>query len=144
MNWKTEAVEKLKRYDAMRKSAENIPEELRRLELAATGIRSAAIGEMSVKGNGRREDALLSIMMQKQELQWALEQAQLWIRTTNRALGALSSEEKLILYRLYMYPEKGSVERLCNDLGVEQSSIYRKRDRALQKFTLAFYGKAIN
>ena len=144
MNWKTEAVEKLKSYDAMRKSAENIPEELRRLELAATGIRSAAIGEMSVKGNGRREDALLSIMMQKQELQWALEQAQLWIRTTNRALGALSSEEKLILYRLYMYPEKGSVERLCNDLGVEQSSIYRKRDRALQKFTLAFYGKAIN
>ena len=144
MNWKTEAMEKLKRYDAMRKSVEIIPEELRRLELAATGIRSAVAGEMPVRGGARQEDTLLSIMMQKQELQWALEQAQLWIRTTNRALGTLSSEEKLILHRLYMYPEKGSVERLCNDLGVEQSSIYRKRDRALQKFTLAFYGRANN
>ncbi len=142
MNWKTEAMEKLKKYDAMRKSVENIPEELRRLELAATGIRSAGAEEAPVRGGNRWDDTLLSIMTQKQELQWALEQAQLWVRTTNRALGTLSTEEKLILHRLYMYPEKGSLARLCSDLGMEQSSVYRKRDRALHKFTLAFYGTA--
>lgn len=140
MNWKNEAMEKLKKYDAMRKSVENIPEELRRLDLAATGIRSAGGEEMLVRGGNRWDDALLSIMTQKQELQWALEQAQLWVRTTNRALGTLSADEKLILHRLYMYPEKGSLSRLCSDLGMEQSTVYRKRDRALHKFTLAFYG----
>lgn len=140
MNWKTEAMEKLKKYDAMRQSVENIPEELQRLELAATCIRSAAAETAPVKGGRKQEDALLTIMTQKQELFWALEQAKIWISTTNRALGTLTPEEKLILFRLYMYPEKGSVDRLCGELGVEQSSIYRKRDRALRKFTLTFYG----
>jgi len=66
MNWKTEAMEKLKRYEAMRKSVENIPEELCRLELAATGIRSTAEmhpcllrnrGPINNENNGENQDA---------------------------------------------------------------------------------------
>ena len=54
--------------------------------------------------------------------------------------GVRENEEKLILHRLYIYPEKGGVERLCKELGMETSSIYRRRDKALKHFTLAFYG----
>ena len=50
-------------------------------------------------------------------------------------------EEKLVLQRFYLSPERGSVERLCMELGVEQSSVYRKRDKALHKFALALYGQ---
>ena len=36
--------------------------------------------------------------------------------------------------------EMGAPERLCKELGVETSSIYRRRDKALRHFTLAYYG----
>lgn len=141
MNWKSEAKEKLRRYDAMRLAIINIPEELERLESEATSIRSARTDRVPVKGGGsQREDAMLNNIVHRQELTWTLQQAQLWIKTTDRAMEALSQEEKLILYRLYIYPTKGNIERLCKELNVETSTIYRKRDKALRSFTLAFYG----
>lgn len=141
MNWKSEAMEKLRRYDAMRQAAVNLPEEIARLELAARSLKGANLDATSVKGGGnRREDALLSNMVCRQELQWSLEQAKSWLKTADRAMGTLTPEERLVLTRLYIYPEKGGVDRLCGELGVEQSSVYRRRDTALRKFTLALYG----
>ena len=143
MNWKAEATEKLRRYDAMRLATINIPEEIQRLELDAQSIRSARADSTPIKGGGnRREEALLSNIVHRQELALTLQQAQIWLKTTDRAMTALSNEERLILHRLYIYPEKGSLERLCSELEVEVSSIYRRRDKALQRFTLAFYGMA--
>jgi len=55
-------------------------------------------------------------------------------------MGVLTPEEKQILHRLLIYPEKRALERLSLELGIEQSSIYRKRDDALRHFTLAYYG----
>lgn len=141
MNWKSEAKEKLQRYDAMRLATINIPQELERLEIDAQSIRSPkmdAIG--SNTDNRKREDALLNNIIHRQELLWTLEQAQMWLKSTDRALSALTTDEKLILHRLYIYPEKGSVDRLCKELGLEVSTIYRRRDRALRRFTLAYYG----
>ena len=141
MNWKTEAVEKLRRYDAMRQSVSNLPEEIARLEEETRSLRSVIAGDTPVKGGGSsREDALLSNMVCRQELETALRQAKAWLRTADRALAALTPEEKLVLHRFYIYPERGSVDRLCGELGVEQSSVYRKRDKALYKFTVALYG----
>ena len=136
MNWKNEAMEKLRKYDAMCLAAENIPQEIRRLEEAATAIRSARTDYCRIQTSGnRREEMLLDNMMNRQELHWRLDQTQAWLSCMNKALGALSAEEKLVLQRFYICPEKGSVERLCNELGVD-----RKRDKALQHFTVALYG----
>ena len=140
MNWKTEAADKLRKYDAMRRAVQNIPEEMKRLELAALRIQSTRTDASGVKGGGYREDALIDNLVHRQELQNALEQAQLWVCTTERALSALSLEEKKILQRMLICPERGGVGRLCEELECEQSSIYRKRDRALHKFTIALYG----
>lgn len=141
MNWKNEAMEKLKTYDAVRLSLQNIPQELKRLEAAAKAIRGARTdGDPVRSGGNRREEILLENMMCRQELMWKLEQARDWMACTDRALSVLTPEEKLVLQRMYIYPEKGSVERLCMELGVEQSSVYRKRDSALYRFTVALYG----
>ncbi len=141
MNWKAEAMDKLRRYDAMRQAMVNIPEEIRRLESEAYSLRSTTMDNDPVKeGGGRKEDSLLSNLVCRQELAATLEQAGTWLRIADRALAALTPEEKLILHRLYIYPERGSLDRLCTDLQVEQSSIYRKRDKALRKFTYALYG----
>lgn len=140
MNWKTEAADKLRKYDAMRRAVQNIPEELKRLELAARSIQSTRADATGVKGGGYREDALIDNLVHRQELQNALEQAKLWVCTTDRALAALSAEEKKVLQRMLMSPERGGISRLCEELECEQSSVYRKRDRALHKFTIALYG----
>ena len=143
MNWKAEAKEKLRRYDAMRLAAINIPEELERLELDAQAIRSAKVdGDVVSGGGSKREEALINNIIERQELLWTLQQAQLWLKTTDRALSALSKDEKLLLHSLYIYPEMGALERLCKELGMETSSIYRRRDKALKHFTLAYYGIA--
>ena len=145
MNWKAEAMEKLRRYDAMQQAVVNLPEEMKRLEVAAQSIRSARTDATPVKGGGnKREDMLLNNLVQRQELAWSLSQAKMWLKMTDRALGTLTPEEKLVLHRLYIVPERGSMDRLCTELGVEQSSIYRKRDKALQRFTLALYGVSVD
>lgn len=141
MNWKEEATQKLRQYDAMRLAVQNLPEELKRLEQAACAIRSARTDGTPVKGGtNRREDMLLSNLVCREELSNALDQAKIWVSTTDRALGALTPEEKLVLHRLYIYPERNALDRLCRELDLEQSSIYRKRDQALHRFTMALYG----
>ena len=143
MKWKNEAMEKLRRYDAMRQALRNIPAEIERLEADACALRGATTDRTPVKGGGsRREEALINNLVQRQELELTLEQVKRWLRITDRGLLALREDERLVLQRLYLYPEKGAVDRLCNELGVEQSTIYRKRDQALERFTLAMYGFA--
>ena len=107
MQWKDEAVEKLKRYGAMQKALENIPEEIQRLEADATALHSPSSETVSVKGGGRREDALINNIAQRQELEWTLKQVQQWLVITDRGLAALTPEERLVLQRMYLYPEKG-------------------------------------
>ena len=143
MDWKEEAKEKLRRYNAMRLATVNIPEELQRLEVDAQSIRSARTDGSTVSGGGsKREDAMINNIMERQELERTLKQAHIWLRSTDRALTALPSEEQMILHRLYIYPQKGSLQQLSKELGVETSSIYRRRDKALKHFTLALYGIA--
>ena len=129
MIWKQEAIEKLRHYDAMRQAQENLSEQIVQTK--------EEVDEKSLDCLDLQMDRLV----RQKELQKALTQVRSWLRTVNRALAALTPEEKLILHRFYIYPERGNIDRLCGELNVEQSSVYRKRDKALKKFTLALYGK---
>ena len=136
-------MEKLRRYGVMRQALSNIPEELSRLKEEIRSLRGATGDQLSVRGGGgKHEEALINNLAQRQELEWTLKRVKHWLLVADRGLAALDEEEKLVLQRLYMHPEKGALQRLCNELGVEQSSVYRKRDQALQHFTVALYGFA--
>ena len=142
MNWKAEAAEKLQRYDAMRRAVVGLTKEIARLEeeykSIAGAVGTCAGGTRDVR---RREERMLNNIVTRQELQWSLEQAQMWLETVNLALGGLTPAEKRILHHFFICPESESMERLCVDLGLEKSSVYRRREKALQRFTLALYGK---
>lgn len=141
MNWKEEAKEKLRRYNAMKAATINITEEINRLESEFTAIRSARTDGTPVRGGtSSREDAIINNIVQRKELHAALQNAAALVKTVDRALERVSREERTILHRLYIYQERGAIERLCNELGCESSSVYRRRDRALKKFTIALYG----
>ena len=114
-DWKKDCVEKLRRYDAMCQATENLLLEMERCKLARQ------------KSNLR-------------QLQKERKCAILWCQQVEKALQALTPEEDLVLSRLYIYPRRGNIDRLCQELGVEQSSVYRRRDKALGKFCVAIYG----
>ena len=141
MKWKDEAIEKLKRYDAMHAAQQNIAREIARLKEEAFAIRRADPEATPVRGSGGRYDEqLMNNIVKRQELAWTLKQVKLWITNTDRGLTALNDEERQVLQRMYLYPQKGAVDKLCEELGMEQSTVYRKRDQALEHFTIAMYG----
>lgn len=141
MNWKHEAIEKLKEYEARVKSVKTIPNEIKRLELDALRIRSATGDGTPVRGGGSaREDMLLSNIVHREELERALEMARMWVALVDAGLELLAPEERLVLERFYTRPERGNVERLCQELGLEKTAVYDRRDKALRHFVLALYG----
>ncbi len=141
MNWKYEAVEKLRQYEAKKRALESIPAEIARLECAMQGIRSATSDSTPVQGGGSgREDMMLSNIVHREELGRSLEQARIWVRLVDAGLELLSPEERLILDRFYINPERGAADRLAGDIGIDVKTVYRWKDAALRKFTISLYG----
>jgi len=76
VNWKLEAIDKLKNYEAHREARENIPKEIERLELVYASIRSATADSAAVSGGGnQREDTMLSNIVHRDELKRRLKEA---------------------------------------------------------------------
>ena len=142
MNWKFEAIEKLKEYAARKKAITSIPEEIKRLEEDAQRIRAASTDATPVQGGGSaREDMLLSNIVHREELQRRLSDARRWVEIVDGGLAVLTDDDRLVLDRFYIHPMRGNVDRLCLELGLEEAkSVYRRKDKALRKFTLAIYG----
>lgn len=143
MNWKQEAIDYLHRYNLMAQALENIPQEIRRLRLDSVSTPSARASRIRVKKTpAMGEDRLLNNMVKRGELENAYEQAKIWVRVTQKALSVLPEDERQILTRMYIDGKRGATDELCRELGVEQSSVYRRRDVAIHHFTIALYGTA--
>ena len=140
-DWKISAIEKLKQYEAKRQALEIIPMQIAEIESTMTSIRSGAnIAPVSgSKGTGK-ENMLLSCIVQKEELQRNLDRVKLWIEFVEKGLAVLDQDERLVLDRFFIHPAKGNIDRLCGELFIEQSQVYKRRDKALRKFTIALYG----
>ena len=142
MNWKFEAIEKLKEYTARKNAITSIPEEIKRLEEDAQRIRAASTDATPVQGGGStREDMLLSNIVHREELQRRLSDARQWVDIVDGGIAVLSDEDRLVLDRFYIHPMRGNVERLRDELGLEdERSVYKRKDKALRRFTVALYG----
>ena len=141
MNWKQEAIERLEQYTAKQQSLTLIPEEIKRLESVAARLRGVQMGGVSVKRTDtRREDGMLNNIVQREELGWALEQAQKWVDQVDTGLSVLDSEQKMILDRFYIHSEKGAADSLAGDLAMDVKTVYRRKDAALKRFTIALWG----
>lgn len=69
-----------------------------------------------------------------------MKEACLWVSQVDKALAILSDEERLVLDRFYLHPIKGAIEDLCERMNIEKATVYRRRDDALRRFTIALYG----
>lgn len=143
MDWKTMAIDDLREYNARRQALEVLPMQIMEIEAEMTGIRSSAnAAPVRGSGAGSKEDVLISRMVKKEKLQGNLDRAKLWVGFMDKGLAALTEDERHILDRFYINPAKGNVDRLCEELFVEKTALYKRKDAALRRFTVALYGCA--
>lgn len=140
--WKFKAIDRLKDYAAQKASVINLTEEISRLEMEAYSIKSATSDGTPVKGGGSgREERLLSNIVQREEYSLMRDRARLSVGMVDRGMSILSVEEKHLLDRMYIDRERGDTTRLMNELGLhEVSSLYKRVNKALRRFTIALYG----
>ncbi len=144
MNWKSEAIDKLQQYEAKRQALISIPMELAQLEAIMAGVRNSRADSSAVKGGGSGyEDRMLNLIVKKQELEENLERVQRSVDMVTGALQTLNQEERLILDRFYINAAKGNLDRLCDELCLEKTAVYYRKDAALRKFTIALYGAVL-
>lgn len=142
MDWQKVSIERLKEYEARKTALTLLPEQIATLESNYTAIRSAQTDATPIRGNGgnKREDALISNIVMRDELKQNLKIAKREISITEKGLAELTNEQKRILDGFYIRRYNGHVESLCVELHLEKSRIYALKDEALKKFTLACYG----
>lgn len=142
MDWKQEAIDKLRDYETHKKALESIPLELERLGATYTGIRAAKVDGTPRSGSSisAREDSMLSNIVHRDELKRRLKEARLWVQIVEGGLSVLDDEERLALDYCYIHKVKGAINELCYQLNIDTSAAYRRRDLALRRFTLALYG----
>lgn len=140
--WKFRALDKLKAYNLQKAALESIPEEIALLESEAYSIRSATADGTPVQGGGSaREDRLLSNIVSREELQRMYDRAKKAVSIVDRGMQALTYDERHILEVMYINQERGCIYRLMDEYNlVEESSMYKKANKALLRFTIAMYG----
>ena len=140
-NWQYNAMQDLREYQAVKESLVSIPEELKALEIDMQLVRGTSYDKSPVQGGASgREDRLIDYIDRKGRLAENLRAATVRVRRIERGLAGLTDNERLVLHRFFVSREHGHVDRLCEELGYEERTIYRIKDSALKKFTLSMFG----
>lgn len=141
-NWCVFAIQRLRDYEERVTAVENLTEQIKTLSDNLTAIRSAVTDSTPVQGGNenKREQMLISNISMRDELQKNLEMVKAEISITEKGLAILTKAEREVLQRFYINRTKGYIQRLCDDLYISKTELYRQKDIALKKFTMACYG----
>lgn len=130
----------LEMYEARKQSLINIPDQIKELEERLVSIRSAGADSVSVKGGvSGKDDAYLNNIVARDILSANLEEARRSVIRVGGALSILTAEEREILERFYMNPEKGVSFNMADELSIDRKTVYYRKENALKKFTIAMY-----
>lgn len=77
---------------------------------------------------------------QRQRLERQRIKTQAMVHQVNLGLAVLDEEERMLLEGFYIKPVQGAVFWLCEELGCEVASVYRRRRKALERFATAEFG----
>ena len=55
-----------------------------------------------------------------------------------RVLDAMDDADRMLLEKLYIVPKEGNIGELCQDLGVEKTTVYRWGRKALRRFAAIY------
>ena len=139
INWKKEAIEELKRLEDLKESIHHLNERIELTQNQLYNISAVQIGER-VGGTGDGDDVRLSKMVELEELKARKLITEKRVQLLQDCLDKLSEEQRLILNHFYIRHTRGYMDELTELLSIEQAEVYRRKDRALRRFTELMYG----
>jgi hypothetical protein len=138
-------VKALKDYSKMQHIIDFTDDEIRQVEEQMAGV-----GSMKIDGMPRNpdpqagEERMITGMKQIDVLRERLRQANEYMRWFLPGWNALSEDDRFILDTYYSKDnEYGSnaVDTVSDHFGIERSSAYRRKNRALENLTTLLYGR---
>lgn len=139
MNFVKEAIEDLRNYEPRKVAMLNLQDKIKTAEAKIYGLRSGA-GGSGVKGGGEHDEALINQIAAKEKYQTNLKIISAFVDQVDRALAVLTEEERVVLDGFYINRPTDYRNRLCDKLHIEESTLYRIKDNAIKRFTIALYG----
>lgn len=141
-NWCVFSIQRLKEYNDNLEAVDNLEEQLEMMKERFTAIRSATTDGTPVQGGNenKREVMLINNIATREELQNNLNILKHEISITEKGLEALTEDERKILTLFYINRTKGYIDRLCDELFISKTELYRQKDEALKRFTKLCYG----
>ena len=139
------AIKALKDYNSMRYIINHTSEEIAGAKECKNGIRTSNLDGMPKSRNpaaaeNRIVDAIEEIDVLKERYRRAVEYMD-WFRL---AWEELSEDERFVLETSYQNDcgdQSGAVYSICEHFGIERSSAYNRKNRALDHLTILLYGK---
>lgn len=139
-DWKKAAEEDLKAYRYRARSVESLRDRLEEIERQIAEPRTAAPPGEGYK-TGRADDGRLDGLIDRREkLRRNQKYVRTWLAGVERGLSVLDERERAVIDAFFVARRENHVEYLCEQLHVERTTVYRIKDTALRKFTLARYG----
>lgn len=135
MDWKIYAIKDLRRYKFIKLGIINSKE-----RLAIIDSETKTPLHTNRKRCTRKNAELIDATIEANNLRQSISSAERTTKLLERALESLTEIERDILAKFYMDNNPKPASILSDELGFSVRSLYRARDEALEKFTLAMYG----
>ena len=141
MNWKKEAENDLRSYMRRKDSLQNIQDKIASLDDRMQSIRGGMSDATPVQGGACwAQENLINCIAEKERLVHTRAAVARLVKLVERGLAGLTDQERRVLELFYIQRQDGYIERLMDELHVERAHVYRIKDAALYKFTVALYG----
>lgn len=140
MNWQKEAIDDLNKYLPRKNSIISMKEKIKELQAREESLKSASDSTPVQGGASKREDMILNCIVECDRLKDNITAISRWLYLVEKGLATLTEDERTVLDKFYISRPTRHVDRLCEELHSEKSTIYRIKDIALKKFTISMYG----
>ena len=133
------AIRELEQYRYLLSARANCKDRIVELEETMYRLQSAKTDDVSVQSSLNSDQRICSLLDAKEEQIWRLSSIDLKLTRFKRAMETLSDEDRSVL-RLCFVEKAETPEEAAWQLGIEKSCLYKKRNRALVRFTKALFG----
>lgn len=136
------AINALKDYSSMKYILEHTDEEIANIHDDVASIGSPVFSDMPHNAsNPQSGEIRLTVAIDEiNVLRERYRQAQEYMEWFQPAWDMLSEDEHYVLEQFYWH--ETDVYKICDHFGIERSSAYNKKNRAVQHLTILLYGKA--
>lgn len=139
------SVDALKDYGSMQFIIDNTDEAVRNEYHKMEGVGSPSLSGMpSARNPTAGEERIVKCIDEIDVLKERYRQAREYMDWFNPAWEKLSEEERYVLDCFYADDDMGgtaAVYSICERFGIERTSAYKKKNRALDKLVIHLYGK---